>query len=78
MLCAVSTVLALSIPYNAQSRLPSVPQHNKPQNERVMLAFSETGIDGEHQIEIPLGVRIFTGIFDKLIIPSVAEKVSRC
>ena len=77
-LCALSAVFALSIPHSAQSRLPSVPQHDEPHNARVMLAFSAKESDGEHQVEIPLGERVSAGTYNnKLITPPVAEKVHR-
>jgi hypothetical protein len=77
VLCALSAVLALGIPYDVQSPLLPPPQHDQSQDGRVMLAFTEAGRGGEHRVEIPLGVQVSTGSFDKLMIISVAEKVVR-
>jgi hypothetical protein len=77
ILCALSAVLALGMPYDVQSPLLPAPQHDQSQDGRVMLAFTEAGRGGEHRVEIPLGLRVSTGSFDKLTIVSVAEKVIR-
>jgi hypothetical protein len=77
ILCALSAVLALGIPYDVQSPLLPAPRHDQSQDGRVMLAFTEAGRGGEYRVEIPLGVRVSTGSFDKPMIASVAEKAVR-